>query len=232
MGLVVAIDQGTTGTRVAVFDADGSVRGFAYREFAQHFPKPGWVEHDAEEIWRSVAELLPAALKKARVGAGDVRGIGITNQRETVVLWDRTSGRPVGRALVWQDRRTTPECKALRARGLEDHVRRTTGLTIDPYFSATKIAWVLRNVPGAAALAARGELAAGTIDSWVIYNLTGGARGGAHVTEVSNASRTMLYDIHRARWDPELLGALDIPEDILPEVRASSEVYAQAGVAD
>ncbi|MBC7835061.1 MAG: glycerol kinase GlpK [Phycisphaerales bacterium] len=232
--LVLAIDQGTTGSRVAVYDQRGSLRGYAYAEFTQHFPKPGWVEHDAAEIWDSIQRLIPAALTNARASATDIAAIGITNQRETVVLWDRATGHPVARAIVWQDRRTAATCAEFKARGLEPAVRAATGLTIDPYFSATKIAWLLDNTTPTSGLRARankGELAAGTIESWLIYNLTGGSkagRGGVHVTDLSNASRTLLMNIHTLDWDESLLREFNIPREILPEPRSCSEVYGHA----
>jgi glycerol kinase len=216
---VVAIDQGTTGSTVLVFDRRGRVIGRAYSEFTQHYPHPGWVEHDPEEIWRVTQRVLRQACRKARVGAGEVVALGITNQRETTVLWDRHTGRPLHRAIVWQDRRTASMCEELRARGAEEMVRRRTGLVLDPYFSGTKLRWLLDHVPRAAERAARGELAFGTIDAWLVWKLTGGA---VHATDPTNASRTLLYDIHGGRWDPELLSLLGVPAAVLPEVRPSS----------
>ena len=214
---VLAIDQGTTGSTALVLDARGVVRGRGYAELPQHFPSPGWVEHDGEEIWRSVGVAVKVALRGARGPAHAIAAIGITNQRETTLLWDRSSGKPHGRAIVWQDRRTTEDCAVLRRRGLEPEIRRRTGLRLDPYFSATKLAWMLRH--GAAAPARRGRLAFGTIDSWVLWKLTGGA---VHATDPTNASRTLLYDIGRLRWDPRLLEMFGVPPTLLPEVRPSS----------
>ena len=221
---VVAIDQGTTGTTVLIFDHDGSVRGRAYSEFTQHFPRPGWVEHDANEIWRVTLSVIGEALDSAGIGASEVNAIGITNQRETTVLWDRETGEPVHPAIVWQDRRTAGYCDALKARGLEETVRRKTGLVIDAYFSGTKIKWLLDAVPGLRRRAERGEIAFGTIDSWLVWRLTGGK---AHVTDYSNASRTLLYSIRELRWDGDILELLDIPRAILPEVKPSSFVYGE-----
>jgi glycerol kinase len=219
MACVVAVDQGTTGSTVLVFDRQGRVVGRAYSEFRQHYPRPGWVEHDPEEIWRVTLRVLRQACRRARVRARDVVALGITNQRETTVLWDRQTGKPVERAIVWQDRRTAPACEEMRARGLEEVFRRKTGLVLDPYFSGTKLRWLLENVPGAAERARRGELAFGTIDSWLVWKLTGGA---VHATDPTNASRTLLYDIHAGTWDEELCGLLDVPASVLPEVRPSS----------
>jgi glycerol kinase len=212
---VLALDQGTTSSRAVVFDRSGSVVAFDQREFAQHFPQPGWVEHDPLAIWESQLETARGALRNARVSAADVAAIGITNQRETTVLWERATGKPVANAIVWQDRRTASICDALRERGVEDVVRAQTGLLLDPYFSATKIAWLLDRVDGLRARAERGEIAFGTVDSWLIWNLTGGAR---HVTDVTNASRTLLFDIHRLQWSDELLAAFGIPRAMLPDV--------------
>ncbi len=226
---VLAIDQGTTGTTVLVFDHDVGIRGRAYSEFRQHYPRPGWVEHDAAEIWTVSLAVVAEALKAAGIRASDLRAIGITNQRETVVLWDRRTGEPVHRAVVWQDRRTAHYCDELRARdGLEERIRASTGLVIDPYFSGTKVKWLLDEVPGLRARAEKGELCFGTIDSWLVYKLTGGA---AHVTDYSNASRTLLYDIHGLRWDESILELMDIPAPILPEVRPSAHVYGKTTAA-
>src|SRR5215470_12602577 len=219
MRAVVAVDQGTTGSTVLVFDRRGRVVGRAYSEFTQHYPRPGWVEHDPEEIWRVTLRVLRQACRRASVRGRDVAALGITNQRETTVLWDRRTGRPVHRAIVWQDRRTAAFCDELRARGMEDVVRRKTGLVLDPYFSGTKLRWLLEHVPRAAERAARGELAFGTVDAWLVWKLTGGA---VHVTDPTNASRTLLYDIHAGSWDAELGRLLDVPAAILPEVRPSS----------
>jgi glycerol kinase len=219
---VLSIDQGTTGTSVLIFDRDARVKGQVYAEIGQHFPRPGWVEHDVAEIWSVTLELITSALETSGIRAGALDAIGITNQRETTVLWERSSGRPVARAIVWQDRRTAALCEELKARGIEATVRRKTGLVIDPYFSATKVKWLLDTIPGLRSRAERGEIAFGTIDSWLVWQLTGGA---THVTDYSNASRTMLFDINALAWDDELLDLLDVPRAILPEVMPSSHVY-------
>jgi glycerol kinase len=218
---VLALDQGTTSSRAIVFDRRGTPVAAAQKEFQQIFPRPGWVEHDAAEIWSTQLECARSALRQAGASASDLAAIGVTNQRETVVLWDRVSGVPVANAIVWQDRRTAERCVELRAAGVEDRVRAKTGLVLDPYFSATKLAWLLDHVPGARTRAERGELAFGTIDSWLIWNLTGGAE---HVTDVSNASRTSLLNLATLQWDDELLELFRIPRDVLPRVSASSEV--------
>ncbi|HKR02927.1 MAG TPA: glycerol kinase GlpK [Pyrinomonadaceae bacterium] len=223
-GYVLAIDQGTTGTKVLVFDAEGSVRSRAYSEFTQHYPKPGWVEHDAEEIWTITIKLVAEALAQAGARAAEIRAIGITNQRETSVLWDRRTGEPVGRAIVWQDRRTAAICDELKERGLEETFRRKTGLVVDAYFSGTKIKWLLDNTGGLRQRAEKGEIAFGTIDSWLVWKLTGGR---AHATDYSNASRTLMYNIQELCWDRELLEILGVPEAVLPEVLPSSFVYGQ-----
>jgi glycerol kinase len=221
---MLALDQGTTSSRAIVFDQAGTIRGLAQQEFRQIFPQPGWVEHDATEIWATQSGVMHEALAKAGVSARDVAGIGITNQRETTVVWDRASGRPIANAIVWQDRRTAPTCDALRAAGHADLIAHRTGLVIDAYFSGTKLKWLLDHVPGARARAQGGELAFGTIDSWLVFQLSGGA---VHVTDASNASRTMLFDIRRGDWDDELLALLDVPRAVLPRVVASSGVCAQ-----
>jgi glycerol kinase len=218
VSVILALDQGTTSSRAIVFDRDGAIVAFDQREFPQHFPQPGWVEHDPRDIWESQLATACNALRNARVSAADVAAIGITNQRETTVLWDRATGEPVANAIVWQDRRTAALCDELKAAGLEARVTETTGLLVDPYFSATKIRWLLDHVEGLRARAEAGEIAFGTVDSWLIWKLTGGKR---HVTDVTNASRTMLFDIHALRWSEELLAALDIPESILPDVLPS-----------
>ena len=218
---VLALDQGTTSSRAIVFDRRGSLVATAQKEFQQIFPRPGWVEHDAAEIWSTQLECARSALRQAGANSSDITAIGVTNQRETVVLWDRTTGAPVANAIVWQDRRTAERCAELRAAGAEERVRAKTGLVIDPYFSATKLAWLLDHVPGARARAERGELAFGTVDSWLIWNLTGGAE---HVTDVSNASRTLLFNLATLQWDDELLELFGIPRNVLPRVAASSEV--------
>jgi glycerol kinase len=222
MKYVIAIDQGTTGTKVLVLDRALRVVGHALREFPQHFPRPGWVEHDLEEIWGCTLATLARALRSAGARGRDVAAIGITNQRETTGLWDRATGRAVHRAIVWQDRRTADRCAALKAAGREPMVRERTGLVLDPYFSGTKLAWLLENVKGARERAEAGRLAFGTIDTFVAWRLTGGR---AHVTDVSNASRTLLMDLRRRAWDPELLALLGIPAAVLPGIRSSSEVY-------
>ena len=221
-GFVLAIDQGTTGTKVLVFDHDGSIRGLSYSEFTQHYPQPGWVEHDAEEIWTTAIELVEDVIEKTGVRVSDIRAIGITNQRETTLLWDRQTGEAISHAIVWQDRRTAFICDELKERGLEDTFRSKTGLVLDPYFSGTKINWLLDNTQGLRERARRGEIAFGTIDSWLVWKLTGGR---VHITDYSNASRTLLYNIHELCWDDELLGALDVPRSILPEVMPSAHVY-------
>jgi glycerol kinase len=224
-GWVLALDQGTTSSRAIVFDERGDVRGVGQRAFRQIFPQPGWVEHDPEEIWQSQLAAARAALAQAGVAARELACIGITNQRETTLLWERGSGRPVANAIVWQCRRTAPLVEELRARGLTDLIRARTGLIPDAYFSATKIAWLLDHVPGARAAAERGDLAFGTVDTWLIWKLTGGA---AHVTDRTNASRTMLLNLDTLRWDPDLLAALGVPAALLPEVRPS---VADFGIA-
>jgi glycerol kinase len=224
MAFLLALDQGTTSSRAIVFDDSGAIVGVAQREFKQHFPKPGWVEHDASEIWQSQLEVAVEVLAKLKLGARDVAALGVTNQRETTMLWDRATGEPIHHAIVWQDRRTAGRCDELRASGVEPMIRAKTGLLIDPYFSGTKIAWLLDNVPGARKRARAGELACGTIDSWLAYKLTG---GGLHITDASNASRTLLMNIHTGDWDDELLKCLGVPREILPEIRPSSEVYGE-----
>jgi glycerol kinase len=219
---ILALDQGTTSSRAILFDQAGAIVAVAQKEFPQIFPKPGWVEHDPHDIWSSQAGVAAEALTKARVRAEDIAAIGITNQRETSIVWDRTTGEPIMNAIVWQDRRTAPICDRLRKQKLERVIRRKTGLVIDAYFSATKVQWMLQNVKGARAKAKAGQLAFGTVDSWLIWNLTGGK---VHVTDVTNASRTMLFDIAKCEWDDELLEIFGVPRSMLPEVRSSSEVY-------
>ncbi|MDQ3215598.1 MAG: FGGY family carbohydrate kinase, partial [Pseudomonadota bacterium] len=218
---ILALDQGTTSSRAIVFDRRGRIVSSAQQEFRQIFPQPGWVEHDAAEIWSAQLQCAQTALRQAGASARDVAAIGVTNQRETTVIWDRATGTPIANAIVWQDRRTADRCKALRERGVEFRVTQQTGLLLDPYFSATKIEWLLDHVPGARVRAARGELAFGTIDTWLIWNLTGGAE---HVTDVSNASRTLLLDLHSLSWSDELLELFNIPRSVLPRVAASSDV--------
>jgi len=217
--LVMAIDQGTTGTTVLIIDHDGQVAARGYAEIPQHYPKPGWVEHDGHEIWESVRTAAGKALAAGDGLAARIASVGITNQRETVLLWDRKSGEPVGPAIVWQDRRTTFRCEQLRKARHERMVRRTTGLVLDPYFSATKIEWLLRHNKAWKRAAAKGDLVVGTIDTWVLWKLTGGA---SHATDPTNASRTMLYDINKLAWSPKLLDLFDVPAACLPEVRPSS----------
>ena len=219
MSHILALDQGTSSSRSIVFDAGGRIVALAQREFAQIYPQPGWVEHDPMEIWATQLATAREAIAKAGLGAADIRAIGITNQRETTLLWHRRTGQPLHHAIVWQDRRTEPLCAPLREQGLEAQVQRSTGLRIDPYFSGTKLRWLLDHVPGAADAAARGELAFGTVDSWLLWQLSGGA---VHASDVSNASRTMLFDIRRNAWDAELLQALRIPAAVLPRVLPSS----------
>jgi glycerol kinase len=228
MSFVLALDQGTTSSRAIVFDHGGAIRGSAQKEFRQIFPRPGWVEHDPIEIWATQSGVVTEALASAGIGAGDLAALGITNQRETTLLWERASGKPVSNAIVWQDRRTAGTCDELRAAGHEPLFARKTGLVLDAYFSGTKLKWLLDNVAGAHERAARGELAFGTVDSWLIWNLTGGA---VHATDASNASRTLLFDIHRGDWDDELLALLDVPRAVLPAVVASSGVCGNATIA-
>ena len=220
---VMGIDQGTTGTRVILFDHDGEVKAIAYREIRQLYPKPGWVEHDPMEYWQTVLECSKEVLTKAKITAGEVAAIGITNQRETTILWDSETGKPLHNAIVWQCRRTAPICDQLKAQGLEPLVREKTGLFVDPYFSATKIRWILENVAEARQALSRGRLRMGTIDSWLIWNLSGRS---AHVTDFSNASRTMLLNIHTLQWDHQLLQSIGVPGEILPRLLPSSGVMA------
>ncbi|MBT1155003.1 glycerol kinase GlpK [Aminobacter anthyllidis] len=225
-GFILAIDQGTTSSRAIVFDAAMKVAGVGQKEFTQHFPASGWVEHDPEEIWDSVVSTCKAALKKAGKDAAEISAIGITNQRETVVIWDKATGKPIHNAIVWQDRRTAPLCAKLKKQGLEPRFTRKTGLLLDPYFSGTKIAWLLDKVKGARKQAERGELLAGTIDSFLIWRLTGGK---VHATDATNASRTLVYNIEKNDWDAELLDILKIPVVMLPEVK---DCAADFGVTD
>jgi len=224
MSHILALDQGTTSSRAILFDQSGALRGIARKEFTQHFPRPGWVEHDAEEIWSTQAGVAAEVMTQARMGAGDIAAIGITNQRETTVIWDRSTGRPIHRAIVWQDRRTAGICDRLRAEGLEPLFRERTGLLLDSYFSGTKVKWILDEVPGARARARNGELAFGTIDSWLVWRLTAGEH---HLTDPSNASRTLLWNLRSGEWDDELLQALDIPRELLPEVSDSSGLLGE-----
>ncbi len=218
---ILALDQGTSSSRALVFDRAGAIRAMAQREFTQIYPQPAWVEHDPVEIWRTQLEVAREAFEHA---GGGIAAIGITNQRETAVVWDRKTGAPVYNAIVWQDRRTAPDCDRLRAAGLEPLVKSKTGLLLDPYFSATKLRWILENVPDARPRAEAGELAFGTIDTWLVWNLT-----GRHVTDATNASRTLLFNIHTCEWDEELLSLLEVPRALLPAVHSSSEVYGETG---
>jgi glycerol kinase len=222
MKYILALDQGTTSSRAIIFDHAGSIVSVTQKEFPQIFPRPGWVEHDPRDIWSTQAGVAAEVLTKANVRADDVAAIGITNQRETTVVWDRNTGEPICNAIVWQDRRTASICDRLRARKMDRIISRKTGLVIDAYFSATKVQWILQNVKGARARARAGELAFGTVDSWLVWNLTGGK---VHATDASNASRTMLFDITKGEWDDELLKLFGVPRSMLPEVRASSDVY-------
>jgi len=224
MACLLALDQGTTSSRAIVFDAAGGVCAMAQKELRQIYPQPGWVEHDPEEIWRDQLDVARQALAKADLQAQGIAAIGITNQRETTVLWERATGRPLHNALVWQDRRTAGACENLKAAGAETLVRGKTGLVLDPYFSATKLAWLLDRVPGARDRARRGELAFGTVDSWIAWNLSGGR---LHVTDPSNASRTSLFGIHTGEWDAELLALFDIPRELLPRIVRSSALCGE-----
>lgn len=221
---VLALDQGTTSSRSILWNQAGEIVSSAALEFAQHYPRPGWVEHDPEEIWTSQLATAKAALAQARIEPGDVRAIGITNQRETTVLWEKATGRPVANAIVWQCRRSAEMCEVLKRDGLESLFRERTGLTIDAYFSGTKVRWLLDEIPGLRARARRGEVLMGTVDSWLLYRLTGGR---VHATDYSNASRTLLYNIHRLDWDDEILALLDVPRAMLPEVRPSCGVFGE-----
>ena len=224
MRCILALDQGTTSSRAIVFDQGGAIRGAAQREFGQIFPQPGWVEHDPTEIWATQSGVMHEAIAKAGITARDVAAIGIANQRETTVVWERSTGRPIANAIVWQDRRTAALCDEIRAAGKAALIAEKTGLVLDAYFSGTKLKWLLDHVPGARTRAARGELAFGTIDTWLLFQLTGGRM---HVTDPSNASRTLLFDIRRGQWDDELLRLFDIPDSVLPDIVASSGVCAE-----
>jgi glycerol kinase len=228
MPYILALDQGTTSSRAIVFAADGSIQSIAQKEFTQRFPQPGWVEHDPQEIWASQIGVAIEALGRARLNASDIAAVGITNQRETTVVWDRHTGDPIHHAIVWQDRRTADFCERLKADGAGPLVQQKTGLLIDAYFSASKIRWILDHVAGARERAAAGRLAFGTIDTWLIWKLTGGRE---HVTDVSNASRTMLFNIQTLAWDEELLRLFDVPASMLPTVRASSGVYGETSTS-
>jgi glycerol kinase len=222
---VLALDQGTTSSRAIVFDPRGRARATAQQEFPQHFPRPGWVEHDPADLWESTRRVALAAVAEANLTGANVAAIGIANQRETTLLWDRATGRPLHRAIVWQDRRTAEACQRLKAAGVEGLFRQRTGLLLDPYFSGTKLTWLLDRIPGARRRAGRGELAFGTVDTWLLWKLTGGR---VHATDVSNASRTLLLNLRTGEWDDELLRLLRIPREVLPAVRASSEIYGEA----
>ena len=224
MEYVLSLDQGTTSSRAIVFNRRGQVETIAQNEFQQFYPNPGWVEHDPQEIWSTQAGVATEALSKVGVRSDTLAAIGITNQRETTIVWDRKTGQPIHNAIVWQDRRTAEYCDTLKERGLVDLFQEKTGLVIDSYFSGTKVRWILENVDGARERAEQGELAFGTVDSWLVWKLTGGTH---HITDVSNASRTLMYNIREERWDDELLDILDVPRSMLPEVRPSSEVYAE-----
>lgn len=224
---IVALDQGTTSSRTLVLDHEANVVSMAQREFEQIYPRPGWVEHDPREIWATQSATLTEALAKAGISSDEIAAIGITNQRETTVVWDKATGKPVYNAIVWQCRRTTDICARLKNEGLTDYVRENTGLIIDPYFSGTKIAWILENVEGAREKADKGELLFGTIDTWLIWNMT---QGRVHVTEYTNASRTMIFNIHKLDWDETMLKALNIPRSMLPEVKPSSAIYGQTNI--
>jgi glycerol kinase len=225
MSYILAFDAGTTSVRAIVFDRDGRIRALAQKELRQIFPRPGWVEHDPQEIWSSQMSVAVEALGRARIRATEVAAVGITNQRETTIVWDRETGEPIHNAIVWQDRRTAGMCDALRASGHARMIQKRTGLVLDAYFSATKIAWVLDNVPGARARAEAGKLLFGTVETWLIWKLASGQQ--VHITDPANASRTMLYNLHTGEWDEDLLKLFRIPASMLPEVRSSSEVYAQ-----
>ena len=222
---IMALDAGTTSNRCILFDRGGNICSVAQKEFTQYFPQPGWVEHDANEIWSTQLEVAQQAMRNIGASAGEIAAIGITNQRETTIVWDRATGQPIAPAIVWQCRRTAAYCDQLKARGLTESFRQKTGLVLDAYFSATKLKWILDHVPGARARAGRGELLFGTVETWLIWNLTGGR---VHVTDCSNASRTMLFNINTLQWDEEILRELDIPQAMLPEVRPSSEIYGTA----
>lgn len=219
---ILALDQGTSSSRAIVFNHEGRIMASAQKEFPQHFPQPGWVEHDPKDIWSSEASVVAEAITAMGINGLNIAGIGITNQRETTIVWDAETGEPVYNAIVWQDRRTSAYCDSLKAQNLTDYIREKTGLIIDAYFSATKVRWILENVEGARERAEAGKLRFGTVDSWLIWNLT---RGGKHVTDVSNASRTMLFNINTLQWDEELLELFGIPASMMPEVHSSSEVY-------
>lgn len=220
---ILALDQGTTSSRAILFDNNGDIKAVEQQEFTQIYPQPGWVEHNAIEIWNTQLRVTQKLLKKNNIEAGQIAAIGITNQRETAVVWDKYTGQPIHNAIVWQDRRTAAFCDSLKANGHEDYIRQSTGLVVDAYFSGTKVKWLLDNVEGAREKAEKGDLLFGTIDSWLVWKLSGGK---THITDYSNASRTLMYNIHKLEWDKQLLSILDVPASVLPEVKASSEVYA------
>lgn len=224
----MALDQGTTSCRALIFNREGTIVSTAQKEFEQHFPKPGWVEHDATEIWEVQAEMAAKALLHANLKPADIKGIGITNQRETVVVWDKQTGKPVYNAIVWQDKRTSSYCETLKKEGRQSWVREKTGLVIDSYFSGTKVKWILDNVPGTREQAEAGNLLLGTIDTWLIWKMTGGA---LHITDMTNACRTLFFNLHTLDWDRDMLDLLGIPETMLPEIRESSEVYGQTSAS-
>jgi len=221
---ILALDQGTTSSRAIVFDRQGRARASAQQEFPQHYPQPGWVEHDPRDLWTSTRRVALGAVAEANLGVRDIAAIGLTNQRETTLLWDRRTGQPLHPAIVWQDRRTAAMCAKLKSAGLETHFRQKTGLLLDPYFSGTKLAWLLDHVPGARHRANRGELAFGTVDTWLLWQLTGGA---VHATDVTNASRTLMLNLHSGQWDAELLKLLRVPPEVLPAVRGNSEIFGE-----
>ncbi|MBW1602168.1 glycerol kinase GlpK [Streptomyces sp. JJ66] len=227
-GYIAAIDQGTTSSRCIVFDRDGRIVAVDQKEHEQIFPKPGWVEHDASEIWTNVQEVIEGAIRKAEISRDEVKAIGITNQRETTVLWDKATGEPVHNAIVWQDTRTDALCRELGRNVGQDRFRRDTGLPLASYFAGPKIRWLLDNVGGLRERAERGEILFGTMDSWVIWNLTGGPDGGVHVTDVTNASRTLLMNLHTMEWDEKIASSMDVPMAVLPQIRSSAEVYGEA----
>ncbi len=222
MKYILALDQGTTSSRAILFDEKGNIAGIEQKEFTQHYPQPGWVEHDANEIWDSQIRVAQQLIKRLKIRPKAIKGIGITNQRETTVVWDKTTGDPIHKAIVWQDRRTAAICDKMKVDKLENYVRKNTGLVVDAYFSGTKVKWILDNAKGARALAKKGQLLFGTIDTWLVWKLTGGQQ---HITDYSNASRTLLFNIKKLTWDNKLLNYLDIPKKMLPTVRSSSEIY-------
>ncbi len=229
MAYLLSLDAGTTSVRAILFDEKGAIRAVAQHEIAQIYPRPGWIEHDPQEIWFTQMAVAVEALGRAKIRPSDVAAIGITNQRETAMLWDRKTGEPVGNAIVWQDRRTAAACDRLREAGHEKLVNERTGLLLDSYFSATKVAWMLENIPGVRERAEAGELAFGTVDTWLLWKLT--SRGHVHATDVSNASRTLLYSLERGKWDAQMLELFGIPEAVLPEIRSSSEVYGEVSTS-